>query len=173
MDEEEDYMHADEDDASTSSDSEETDYDSKSDESEFESESEAQDKEVDSDPWKVLKEEAKQRHSQEYEELVQNFIKQDIDEDCAKVKAFKTILPKLQKELRTVYLERLLWIRELRRDRIHKKVMQTRDEFIDNDGFDAEEALEAAVNKRKFLLKKLLQNEQFDEEDEELEDISN
>ena len=34
--------------------------------------------------------------------------------------------------------------------------MQTRDAFMDSDDFDPEEAMEAAVDKRKFLIKRLL-----------------
>ncbi len=36
--------------------------------------------------------------------------------------------------------------------------------FVDNDGFDPEEAMEAAVNKRKFLIKRLLKDYSFTEE---------
>ena len=43
---------------------------------------------------------------------------------------------------------------------VHKKVMNTRDMFINSDDFDHDEALEAAVHvdKRKFLLKRLLKD---------------
>ena len=33
--------------------------------------------------------------------------------------------------------------------------MQTKNNFVDNDDFDPEEAMEAAVEKRKFLIKRL------------------
>ena len=36
--------------------------------------------------------------------------------------------------------------------------MQTRDAFMSSDDFDPEEAMEAAVDKRKFLMKRLLKN---------------
>ena len=45
----------------------------------------------------------------------------------------------------------------------HKKIMETKDQFVD-DGFDAEETLEAAVDKRKYLFKRLLENVQFSQE---------
>ena len=46
--------------------------------------------------------------------------------------------------------------------------MQTKDAFVDNDDFDQEEAMEAAVNKRKFLIKKRLKDYTFtgDSDDE-------
>ena len=39
--------------------------------------------------------------------------------------------------------------------------MNTRDAFINSDDFDHDEALEAAVDKRKFLLKRLLKDNTF------------
>ena len=113
-------------------------------------------------------EDAKQRNAVAYEELKQNFIDNGFDDESAQHKAYSLVQPKLQKELESVYLERLLWIRELRRDPIHRKIMKTRDDFVDNDDFDPEEALEAAVDKRKFLLKRLLKDSgRFPEDDDE------
>ena len=42
--------------------------------------------------------------------------------------------------------------------------MQTKDAFVDNDDFDPEEAMEAAVNKRKIIIKRLLKDYSFTEE---------
>ncbi len=39
--------------------------------------------------------------------------------------------------------------------------MQTNDVFVDNDDFDPEEAMEAAVDKRKFLIKNFLKDYTF------------
>jgi hypothetical protein len=36
--------------------------------------------------------------------------------------------------------------------------METRDVFVNDDNFDHREALEAAIDKRKFLLKSLFRN---------------
>ncbi len=62
----------------------------------------------------------------------------------------------LQKELESIYMERLLWMKQLKNDPVHKKIMQTKDAFVNNDDFDTEGAMEAAVNNRKFLIKRLL-----------------
>ncbi len=70
----------------------------------------------------------------------------------------------LQKELESIYMERLLWMKQLKNDHVHKKIMQTKDAFVDNDDFDPKEAMEAAVNKRKFLIKRLLKDYSFIEE---------
>ena len=45
---------------------------------------------------------------------------------------------------------------QMKKDPTHKKIMQTRDNLIDVDFLDREEALYSAVEKRKFLFKCLL-----------------
>ena len=42
---------------------------------------------------------------------------------------------------------------------IHIKIMAARNYFLDNDMFDPDEAIAAAVDKRKFLLKRLLEDQ--------------
>ena len=57
-------------------------------------------------------------------------------------------------------------MKQLKNDPVHKKIMQTKDDFVDNDHFDQEEAIESAVDKRKFLFKRLLKYYTFtDDED--------
>ena len=75
------------------------------------------------------------------------------DESKAKEDAFAQIQPVFQKELADVYMNNLAWMKALRRDPIH------------NDMFDQDEAIAAAVDKRKFLLKRLLEDQRrFPEE---------
>ena len=102
--------------------------------------------------WSPIIEEAKARHYQGYEELVQKFLNDGFAEETARSQAYHHILPQLQREARHIYLDKLKWIREMRKDPINRKVMETKQNFMDEDGFDGEEALEAAVKKRKFLL---------------------
>ena len=40
-----------------------------------------------------------------------------------------------------------------------KKIIVTRDDYVDNDVFDPDEAMAAAVDKRKFLLERLLEDQ--------------
>ena len=114
--------------------------------------------ENESDSWEPLIEEAKERNVNEYEEIKQNFIERGLEEEGASNQAYSLILPKQQKDFERIYLERLFWMRQLRRNRVHRKVMNTRDEFINSDDFYHDEALETAVDKRKFLLKRLLKH---------------
>ena len=61
------------------------------------------------DPWIRLIEEAKQRRNISLEEMKESLINTGLDEQSAKDKAFSNMLPKLQKELGNIYLERLVW----------------------------------------------------------------
>ena len=46
-------------------------------------------------------------------------------------------------------------MKALKKDPIHKKIMATRDDYVNNDIFDPDEAVAAAVDKRTFLLQRL------------------
>ena len=117
-------------------------------------------------------EQAMQKLKTAFEEIKMNLIHSGLDKQSAGEKAYSSILSKLQKELENIYMERLLSMKQLKNDPVHKKMMQTRDAFMDSDDFDPEEATEAAVDKRKFLIKRLLKDYSFtedsDDEDDEL-----
>ena len=139
-------------------DSDETEPEDSTSESEVDNSDTDNETEDASDPWLPIREAAFERNMTEYETLIENFSDEGLGEEEAKSKAYVHILPKLRKDLQNVYLERLLWIQQLKRDPVHKEVMETRDRFINEDGFDSKEAIEAAIDKRKFLLKRLFRN---------------
>ena len=99
-------------------------------------------------------EEAMQKHRPDFKKMKMNLVHSCLDQQSAGEKAYLNVLPMLQKELESIYMERLLWMRQLKNDPVHTKIMQTKDAFVDNDDFDPEEAMEAAVIIREnFLLK--------------------
>ena len=106
-------MKSDDDHISTASNSEHT-QSSEADGSESGSGSEV---ENESDPWESLIEKAKERNVSEYKEIKQNFIERGLDEESASSQAFSFILPKLQKDLERIYLQRLFWMRQLKHER--------------------------------------------------------
>ena len=81
------------------------------------------------------------------------------DESEAKEETFSQILPLFQKELADIYMNNLAWMKASRKDPIHKKIIATRDDYVNNDMFDQDETISAAVEKRKFLLKRLLEDQ--------------
>ena len=99
-----------------------------------------------------------------YDELVQSFE--------GKKESFSEILPVLRKELGNVCLDRLQWMTEIKRDPVHRKIMKTRDALIDEDHFDPDEALAAAIKKRKFLLERMLEDRQHFPENDDNDDVN-
>ena len=65
----------------------------------------------------------------------------------------KPNLKERQKMFREKYAEFLIWLYRLKRNSIHKKIMQTVKELMDGPlEYDREEAIHAAIQQRKFLL---------------------
>ena len=60
------------------------------------------------------------------------------------------MLPKPGKELGNVYPHRLEWMAEMKKDPIHK-IMKTRRRFIQDDSFDTDEDLTAAIKRESFF----------------------
>ena len=79
-----------------------------------------------------------------------------------------------------MYIDHLKWVHVLREDPIHKAILETRKKFQEEEDMDFNEAVEAAVNQRKYLLNRVFQpmeepdtdEEDMDEDDEEDEDES-
>ena len=117
---------------------------------------EDQENEHEIDPWASLKMEAMKQNIPEFEELTETFTADGLEEEEARDKAKLTILPKLPKNcIQSIYLDCPLWNAQMKKDPIHKQNMKTKDAFVNDDNFDPEEALEVAVDKRKFLMKRL------------------
>ena len=113
------------------------------------------------DPWGVLIHEAAMKLRRKHNELVQSFRNAGLSEIDAKKQAFSEILPDLRKKLGNIYLDRLKWMTQMKRDPVHRKIIKTKDAFVDEDDFDPDEALTAAIKKRKFLLERLLEDRQY------------
>ena len=111
------------------------------------------------DPWSTLINDAASKVRDQYDDILQALLMEGHDESKAKEEAFEKILPVFQKELSDVYMNNLAWMKAFKKDPIHKKIMATRDDYVNNDLFDQDEAIAAAVDKRKFLLKRLLEDQ--------------
>ena len=129
-------------------------------------------------PWGVLIHEAAMELRTKHNEIVQNFQNGGFSEIDAKKQAFSEILPDLRKKLGNIYLDRLKWMTQMKSDPVHRKIMKTKDAFVDEDDFDPDEALTAAIKKRKFLLERLLEDRQYfpdgneDEDDDDDDNVS-
>ena len=92
----------------------------------------------------------------EFEELTETLTADGLEEEEVRDKAYLTISPKQRP---TEYLSRSSTMHRTNEERpmpIHmKQIMKTKDAFVNDDSFDPKEALEAAVDKRKLLMKRL------------------
>ena len=111
------------------------------------------------DPWSTFINDAASKVRDQYDDILQALLMEVHDESEAKQEAFEKILPVFQKKLGDVYMDNLAWMKALKKDPIHKKIMATRDDYVNNNMFDPDEAIAAAVKKRKFLLKRLLEDQ--------------
>ena len=111
------------------------------------------------DPRSTLINDAASKVRDQYDDILQALLMEGHDESEAKQGAFEKILPVFQKELGDVYMDNLAWMKAFKKDPIHKKIMATRDDYVNNNMFDQDEAIAAAVKKRKFLLKWLLEDQ--------------
>ena len=140
----------------------------------FEEEGEVEEDKPDYDPWRPLRQKVGQDLKELYWNKVQQFLDRGKSQTYADNAAFNALLPVWRGRLRKSYLERLKWIHRIILDTVHRKVMKTLRRFIDEDDMDFDEAAESAVEKRKFLLnrvvkEKLLPAESDDDEEAEEE----
>ena len=110
------------------------------------------------DSWSTLINDAASKVRDQYDDILQALLMEGHDESEAKQEAFEKILPVFQKEL-DVYMDDLAQMKALKKDPIHKKITATLDDYVNNNMFDPDEAIAAAVKKRKFLLKRLLEDQ--------------
>ena len=110
----------------------------------------------DTDPWNKLREEAINDLNTTWKEQVEQYITQGLQKDDAELQASTLLFPAYRRMLRIFYLQYLKWYHALKPDQVRKKVMTTLRRFMDDDEMDFTEAAEAAINKRKYLLNRLI-----------------
>ena len=84
----------------------------------------------------------------------------------ARVKAENALLPVYRKELRKVPLENLQWMRAMKKYPSFKKVIETQKELKDTEEFEWLESTELAIDKRKFLLNRLYQQQPIPQDED-------
>ena len=95
-------------------------------------------------------EEVMQEHKTAFQGMKMNLIHSGLDEQTTGERAYSYILTELQKELASIYWQRLQWVK-------HPK-------NVNDDDFHPGEAVEAAVTGRKFLIKRRLEDCSFTED---------
>ena len=107
------------------------------------------------DPWSRIQNEVCNRHEAQLEALINEYEQNGDSPEVARIKAENALFPVYRKELRKVFLEFSQWIHAMRKDPTFRKVMETRQDLKDTEGYDWLESTELAIDKRKFLLNRL------------------
>ena len=122
----------------------------------------------DIDPWDEFHERVKVIKLKDFRHLVNSLQKAGLSKKRARIRAYNEMLPELQKELRHQYIDHLKWVHMLREDPIHEAILETRKKFQEEEDMDFNEAVEAGVNQRKYLLNRVFQP--LEESDTDKED---
>ena len=77
----------------------------------------------------------------------------DITHEEATKHVYDSLVPAYTKELMKVYKRSL---KGLQRDSTHRKIWKTMKRLIEEEDYDEDESIDAAVNDRKFLLQRML-----------------
>ena len=141
-------------DSEDSESSQESEHSSQSSTSSEEMES-SQEEEASIDPWSRIQDEVTSRHETQLEAMINEYEQHGDSSEVARVKAENVLLPVYRKELRKVLLEYLQWMHAMKNDSTFRKVMETKNELKDTEGYDWLESTELAIDKRKFLLNRL------------------
>ena len=116
-------------------------------ESESSEEMNNSDKSKEEDPWGVLIHEAAVGLRTKHNELVQSFQNGGVSETDAKKQAFSEILPD-PKEIGKYLFGSSEMDDANERDPVHRKIVKTKDAFVDEDDFDPDEALTTAIKRK-------------------------
>ena len=73
---------------------------------------------------------------------------------------------RFQKIFREKYIDTVLWMRRLKEEPIHLKIMDTAKNLRDDNDYDYEESIESSVSMRKHLLNRLVPNFQEEKMDD-------
>ena len=120
----------------------------------------------DENPWSTIQDEALARHEEKLENLIHELQENGHTSESAEAQAHNRMLPVYRKELRNILLNKLEWMHEIKKDPYYRKIMKTRQELMDIDGYDWMEATEAAIHRRKFLLNILFSEQEIPNEED-------
>ena len=135
--------------------SQESEQSSQSSQSSEEMDSSEEEEEEHVDPWSRIQNEVCNRHEAQLEALINEYEQNGDSPEVARIKAENALLPVYRKELRKVFLDFLQWMHAMKKDPTFRKVMETRQDLKDTEGYDWLESTELAIDKRKFLLNRL------------------
>lgn len=105
---------------------------------------------------------AHRHHKPEANEIVAQLREEneDLDDDDLRRIVVKKLLPKYRKHFRTIYQNHLLQMEGLKKNRVHKQIMETVRQLEKEQDMDRDEAIRKAVTERKHLIDRLVSSDE-------------
>ena len=113
--------------------------------------------EEDSNPWEFILNEVYQKTDPIRDASVDKTMQANgITYEKATKHVYDVLMPEYTRELMKIYIKYLRLLKGLQRDSTHRKIWKTMKRLIEEEGYDEDESINAAVNQRKFLLQRML-----------------
>ena len=111
----------------------------------------------DSNPWEFILDEVYQKMDPIRDASVDKTMQANgITYEEATKHVYDALMPEYTRELMKIYIKYLRLLKGLQRDSTHRKIWKTIKRLIEEEGYDEDESIDAAVNQRKFLLQRML-----------------
>merc|ERR1712121_267215 len=92
--------------------------------------------------------------SAKFEEAVQALVERGESENTARRDALRIVLPRMREIIDETYTDMLMLWHYAEENESHEKIMATKRKLMDDEDYDAGEAIRYAVKKRRFLIQK-------------------
>ena len=113
--------------------------------------------EEDSNPWEFMLNEFYQTMDHIRDASIDKTVQANgITYDESTKHAYDALMLQYTKELMKIYIKYLRLLKDLQRDSTHRKIWETMKRLLGEEGYDEEESIDAAVNRRKFILQRML-----------------
>ena len=113
--------------------------------------------EEDNNPLKLILNEVYQKMDPIRDASIDKIMQKDeITHEEVTKDVYDALVPAYTKELMKVYKKYLRLLKGLQRDSTHRKIWKTMKRLKEEEDYDEDESIDAAVNERKFLLQRML-----------------
>ena len=112
---------------------------------------------TDNNPWKLILNKCFQKMDPIRDASIDKTMQEnEITHEEATKHVYDALMPTYTKELMTAYKKVLRLLKCLQRDSTHRKIWKSIKRLKEEEDYDEDESIDAAVNKRKFLLQRML-----------------
>ena len=103
--------------------------------------------EEDSNPWEFILNEVYQKMDPIRDASVDKTMQANV---------YDALMPEYTRKLMKICIKYLRLLKSLQRNSTHRKIWKTMEHLVEQEGYNEDESIDAAVNQRKFLLQRML-----------------